>query len=469
MNDVRIDTYKFRKGDIWQVNSSMSEVADWRPAIIVEDTRKKDHYSSEYIMVALISASTNFTNYFNTIDININKDVNSKIMLNNIIALPIDRFSKFIGFVNESDIDYICKSISDMLTLKSEALYEKRSENSELSDIVMGYFNKYYTKSQQHNIGFKTFQIGLEEECDRRLNPKTIVHILDNNGIICKSGTIYNVIKKTNLEIVSEKISTPVVQEVAPDPKPVEQSSVIGADTFQGTITKNVDNTVEVVHGSKGAMPIPHKVEINSSMEEEKPKYNPTESVNKLKTTLYVDTSRTASIIMEEKAKKISDTANRVFNSINEKTVQFIAKIFNNIIGDGLKNNDMLETYINDNFKYITKESRYKIKTDIRRLMVEAYMPESSYSDIRKMKTSMKKESGNSNSFLNLLEYRIQNSDAKKKKEEPKEEQQLPSSNNVSTISNIVQPQSSVELNNLDRKDYDSMKRKPLIKYKKKK
>ena len=64
MNDVRINTYKFRKGDIWQVNSSMNEIADWRPAIIVEDTRNKDHYSSEYIMVALISGSSNFTDFF---------------------------------------------------------------------------------------------------------------------------------------------------------------------------------------------------------------------------------------------------------------------------------------------------------------------------------------------------------------------------------------------------------------------
>ena len=96
LKDIKLETYKFRKGDIWQINASITGQNDYRPAVIIEDTKKKDHFNNDFILVALISGSTNYTENFISVNVNIDKDVDSKIMLNNIIALPIYRFVKFL-------------------------------------------------------------------------------------------------------------------------------------------------------------------------------------------------------------------------------------------------------------------------------------------------------------------------------------------------------------------------------------
>ena len=364
LKDIKLETYKFRKGDIWQINASITGQNDYRPAVIIEDTKKKDHFNNDFILVALISGSTNYTENFISVNVNIDKDVDSKIMLNNIIALPIYRFVKFLGFIDDDSIDFVCEKISSLITCKNAGFYEKQSENSELSDTIMNFLNENYVKDSHNNIGLKTFKEELENYSNKKFNPKTLAHILSNNGVICISNTIYCIRKKDSIEKLSANIES--------------------------------EKEKQQVHAP-----------VNSS-------YDYKKSINKIKAANYINTSRTASKIIEEKHAKFLEQANLIFEKILNLEVKNIAKMFYNIIGDGLMNNDMLETFIVDNFT-IPKSLRYNIKANVRKLMVEYFMPETSYGELRKIKTKMRKESGNSESCLNLLEYRIQKYLDKKK------------------------------------------------------
>ena len=205
-----IQVYKFRKGDIWQIGyTDVNGKYDVRPCIIIEDMKQKDHYANNsYILVCLISASDDYCKHFEINFVRLMNCVNSNILFNNIITVSPKHFVKLLGFVKNSDIDFILEKINDHIRKKCEDTdYIMMSDRSDLPDKVMKFFNNNFKFKDGDECDFKNFVKEFENYTGENHSKKILQHILNFNNIVCNQNTIMNFYK------ISEKNDNVVVKD----------------------------------------------------------------------------------------------------------------------------------------------------------------------------------------------------------------------------------------------------------------